>query len=72
MVRVDRAGRVVLPKPLRDRLGLGAGSRLEIDVHDGDLRLRRLDAGPVLVQKRGWWVHLGKFAAGPRAATVRA
>jgi len=29
-LKIDRAGRVILPKPVRDRLGLHAGSDLEI------------------------------------------
>ncbi len=29
-LKIDKAGRVVLPKPVRDRLGLHEGSDLEI------------------------------------------
>lgn len=29
-LKIDKAGRVILPKPVRDRLGLHAGSDLEI------------------------------------------
>ena len=35
MVSIDRAGRIVIPKDLRDRLSIEADSELEIDV-DGD------------------------------------
>ncbi len=38
-VSIDRAGRVVVPKALRDELGLSAGTPLEIDVVDGHLEL---------------------------------
>lgn len=36
MVTIDRAGRVVIPKDIRDRLALGAEAELEIDT-DGDV-----------------------------------
>ncbi|HMD51984.1 MAG TPA: AbrB/MazE/SpoVT family DNA-binding domain-containing protein [Solirubrobacteraceae bacterium] len=38
-VSIDRAGRVVVPKPLRDELGLAPGTALDIDVVDGHLEL---------------------------------
>jgi AbrB family looped-hinge helix DNA binding protein len=33
--RIDKAGRVVLPKPIRDELGLIAGRAIEVYVEDG-------------------------------------
>lgn len=38
-VSIDNAGRVVIPKPLRDQLGLSPNLPLEIDVVDGHLEL---------------------------------
>jgi AbrB family looped-hinge helix DNA binding protein len=38
-VSIDSAGRVVVPKRLRDELGLSPGTALEIDVVDGHLEL---------------------------------
>jgi AbrB family looped-hinge helix DNA binding protein len=38
-VSIDSAGRVVVPKQLRDELGLSPGTALEIDVVDGHLEL---------------------------------
>lgn len=35
MVSIDRAGRVVIPKELRDRLSIGPESEFEVDI-DGD------------------------------------
>jgi AbrB family looped-hinge helix DNA binding protein len=38
-VTVDAAGRIMIPKPLRDRLGLRAGSTVTVSEHDGVLEL---------------------------------
>ena len=38
-VAIDRAGRVVVPKPLRDQLGISPETPLEIEVVDGHLEL---------------------------------
>ena len=37
---IDSGGRVVIPKTLRDRLGLTAGAEMEITERDGVLELR--------------------------------
>ena len=36
---IDRAGRIVVPKPLRDELGLAAGRELELEAVDGRLEI---------------------------------
>jgi len=41
---IDRAGRLVVPKELRDRLGISAGSRVEIREEDGGIRVELLAA----------------------------
>ena len=33
--RIDKAGRLVLPKPIRDELGLVEGRAIEVHVEDG-------------------------------------
>jgi len=38
---IDRAGRIVVPKGLRERLGLRGGEELEIDEVDGRIEIRR-------------------------------
>ena len=38
-VAIDRAGRVVIPKPLRDQLGFSADTPLDAEVVDGRLEL---------------------------------
>jgi AbrB family looped-hinge helix DNA binding protein len=59
-VKVDSSGRVVIPKELRDALGIPQGGELRLSVVDGELRgLTRLAA---LHQMRA------KYAALPLAA----
>lgn len=41
MVSIDRAGRVVIPKGVRDRLGLDAGVELVLEVEGDTIRLER-------------------------------
>lgn len=36
---IDAAGRIVVPKPLRDQLGLSAGTALEVQAVDGRLEV---------------------------------
>ena len=37
---VDKAGRLVIPRPLRERIGLGGGGTVEIDIDGSGLRIR--------------------------------
>jgi AbrB family looped-hinge helix DNA binding protein len=55
---IDAAGRIVVPKPLRDALGVKPGQPLELEVRDGRLeieiapvpmRLKHGRRGPVAV-----------------------
>lgn len=39
-ITIDAAGRVVIPQPVRRRLGLNAGSRLDVEEIDGGIVLR--------------------------------
>jgi AbrB family looped-hinge helix DNA binding protein len=55
-VTVDKAGRIVLPKPLRDRLHLGPGDTLEIKVEGEQVTLTPRRAIPPLQKERGVWV----------------
>ncbi len=49
---IDTAGRVVVPKALRDALGLGPGTELEIVAADGALELSPLPT-PMHLEGRG-------------------
>lgn len=47
---IDKAGRVVIPAPLRERAGLTPGTEIEITVEDTGLRIERVAAGPRLMK----------------------
>ena len=38
-ITIDASGRLVLPRPVRDRLHLMAGSRLDLEIESGSVRL---------------------------------
>lgn len=56
---MDRAGRVVLPKPIRDRLQLEPGQALEIESFDDHIVLRptRERSRGVMRKELGIWVY---------------
>ncbi len=47
---IDKAGRVVIPAPLRERAGLVAGTEVEVTLEDSALRLERKASPPRLVK----------------------
>jgi len=49
---IDAAGRLVIPKQLRERLGLVGGSEVEIEERDGQLEIRVADR-PVVIDDSG-------------------
>jgi AbrB family looped-hinge helix DNA binding protein len=63
-VTIDKLGRIVVPKPLRDRLGLVPGSELEVVERPDGFSLRVASRGPSMVKVDGLWVHQGTTEAG--------
>jgi AbrB family looped-hinge helix DNA binding protein len=53
---LDRAGRVVLPKPVRDDLQVGPGDSLELESSQEQIILRPLRGTMPLRKKKGVWV----------------
>jgi AbrB family looped-hinge helix DNA binding protein len=50
---VDKAGRTVIPKALRDKLRLAPGAELEATVEDGQLVARPTGPEVILVEENG-------------------
>lgn len=69
-LKVDKAGRVVLPKPVRDRLGLHEGGDLEMQETSEGVILKPVEVRPSMIKKRGLWVHTGQLP--PRFDVVQA
>lgn len=55
-VTLDRAGRVVLPKSLRDELHLTPGDTLDVTVQGDEVKLRPRRSSSPLQKKQGVWV----------------
>ena len=53
---LDKAGRVIIPKTLRDEMHLEAGDTLELESEDGRITLRPVRAGSALRKEHGVWV----------------
>jgi AbrB family looped-hinge helix DNA binding protein len=53
---IDSAGRVVIPKPIRDQLDLAPGDTLELESAGGAMTLRPARATVPLAKEKGVWV----------------
>jgi len=58
-VTIDKAGRIVIPKEIRDELRLEAGDSLALESEGEHVTLRPLHAGTPLQKERGVWVFHG-------------
>lgn len=66
MTTIDKAGRVVIPAELRKRLGLTAGTELEMVVDGFAIRLVRSVPGPEIVRRGERLVVRPRLAKGAR------
>lgn len=53
---IDAAGRLVVPKPLRDELGFAAGTELELEIRDGHLEVTAHSVPMHLEERDGHFV----------------
>jgi AbrB family looped-hinge helix DNA binding protein len=67
---LDRFGRVIIPKKVRDKLGLRPGAVLEVQQQGGDVLLKPVQEEPRLLEKDGVLVFEGK-ASGDLAESVQ-
>ncbi len=58
-LRIDKSGRIVVPKPLRERLGLKPDLELEVLEQPGGILLRPVGQRPSMIRVDGLWVHQG-------------
>ncbi len=55
-VTIDKVGRFVLPKEVREQLGVSAGDELELSVDDDTVTLRPKSKTSPLKRENGRWV----------------
>jgi AbrB family looped-hinge helix DNA binding protein len=63
-VTLDKAGRVVIPKALRDELRLEPGDSLALEAEGENIALRPLRSASPLRKERGVWVFHGSRKLG--------
>ena len=59
-LKIDKAGRIVVPKPMRERLGLRAGMDIEVAESSEGLTLKPAKDRPAMIKVDGFWVHQGE------------
>jgi AbrB family looped-hinge helix DNA binding protein len=50
---IDGAGRIVIPKHMRDEIGLTAGAEVEVELHDGRIEIEPTSVDSRLVIRNG-------------------
>jgi len=66
-ITVDKAGRVVLPKPVREELQLGPGDSLDLESSEDHIILRPSQGKGRMYKKEGVWVFHGGAPLAPDA-----
>jgi AbrB family looped-hinge helix DNA binding protein len=63
-LKIDKAGRIVVPKPLRERLGFKPDTELAMVEQPDGVLLKRIQEQPSMVKVNGMWVHQGSAEPG--------
>jgi AbrB family looped-hinge helix DNA binding protein len=63
-LKIDKFGRIVLPKRIRDDLGMQREAELEITPQSAGILVRVVREGSALVKVDGIWVHRGSLEPG--------
>ncbi len=58
-LRIDKAGRIVVPKPLRERLGFLPDTELEVIEQPDGVLLKRVEQTAAMVKVDRLWLHRG-------------
>jgi AbrB family looped-hinge helix DNA binding protein len=61
-IQIDKAGRVMLPKPLREQFNLLPGDKLRLSVEGNGFKLEPAHASGEMVRKGSVLVFTGRFA----------
>jgi AbrB family looped-hinge helix DNA binding protein len=59
-ITVDQAGRILIPKTLRQELQIGPGNIIELESEGEQITLRPLRPKALLKKERGVWVYQGE------------
>jgi AbrB family looped-hinge helix DNA binding protein len=62
-LKIDKAGRLVLPKTVRSQLGITPDTLLELIQSTDGVLLRRVAERPSMQEVDGLWVHQGTSSA---------
>jgi AbrB family looped-hinge helix DNA binding protein len=68
--RIDKSVRIVVPKPLRERLGLKPNTEFELIERADGVLLRPVEQRPSMLKVEGLWVHQGTPAPDANWARV--
>ena len=63
-IRIDKSGRIVVPKLLRERLGFKPDTELVAIEQPEGVLLKRVEQRPSMVKVDGLWVHQGSAEPG--------
>jgi len=58
-LKIDNTARIVVPKPLRQRLGFKPVTKLEAIEQPEGVLLKRVEQRPSMIKLDGLWVHQG-------------